>query len=73
MTDWLAALGRIGLAFSARLGRANLLMLAMLRGLPALVRRPRLLLEQLLSVGVLTVLIIAVSGVFVGMVLDSAQ
>jgi len=67
--DWLAALGRIGLEFSARLGRANLLALAMLRGLPELLRRPRLLLEQLLSVGVLTVLIIAVSGVFVGMVL----
>ncbi|HOP17041.1 MAG TPA: lipid asymmetry maintenance ABC transporter permease subunit MlaE [Gammaproteobacteria bacterium] len=69
MIDWLAALGRIGLEFSARLGRANLLALAMLRGLPELLRRPRLLLEQLLSVGVLTVLIIAVSGVFVGMVL----
>ena len=48
MTDWLAALGRIGLAFSARLGRANLLMLAMLRGLQALVRRPRVVLEKLL-------------------------
>ena len=29
--EWLARLGRSGLAFSARLGRANLLMLAMLR------------------------------------------
>ena len=67
--DWLAALGRAGIAFAARLGRAHLLMLAMLAGLPALLRRPRLLLEQLWSVGVLTVLIIAVSGVFVGMVL----
>jgi phospholipid/cholesterol/gamma-HCH transport system permease protein len=65
----LAALGRSGLAFSARLGRANLLMLGMLGGLPAMLRRPRLLLEQLFAVGVLTVLIIAVSGIFVGMVL----
>ena len=65
----LAALGRSGLAFSARLGRASLLMVGMLGGLPAMLRRPRLLLEQLFSVGVLTVLIIAVSGVFVGMVL----
>jgi phospholipid/cholesterol/gamma-HCH transport system permease protein len=65
----LAALGRSGLAFAARLGRANLLMLAMLGGIPAMLRRPRLLLEQLFAVGVLTVLIIAVSGVFVGMVL----
>ena len=69
MTEWLAALGRRGLTFAERLGRANLLMLAMLRGLPRLIRRPRLLLEQLFSVGVLTVLIIAVSGIFVGMVL----
>ncbi len=67
--DWLASLGRSGLAFVAWLGRANLLLLAMLGGVGALLRRPRLLLEQLMSVGVLTVLIIAVSGVFVGMVL----
>lgn len=69
MIDWLAALGRSGLAVAARLGRSGLLMVAMLRGFPALLARPTLLLEQLFSVGVLTVLIIAVSGVFVGMVL----
>ena len=67
--DWLASLGRRGLAFAASLGRAHLLLLAMLRGVPATARRPRLLLEQMFSVGVLTVLIIAVSGIFVGMVL----
>jgi phospholipid/cholesterol/gamma-HCH transport system permease protein len=67
--EWLAALGRVGLSFTARLGRASLLLLAMLRGLPELFRRPRLLTEQLFSVGTLTVLIIAVSGIFVGMVL----
>jgi len=67
--EWLAGLGRVGLSFSARLGRAHLLLIAILRGMPQLLGRPRLLLEQLLSVGVLTVLIIAVSGVFVGMVL----
>lgn len=69
MMAWLASLGRTGLAFTAGLGRANLLMVAMLQGLPAMLRRPRLLLEQLFSVGVLTILIIAVSGIFVGMVL----
>ncbi len=67
--EWLAGLGRVGLSFAARLGRAHLLLIAILRGTPELLGRPRLLLEQLLSVGVLTVLIIAVSGVFVGMVL----
>ena len=69
MGDWLAALGRIGLAWFAGVGRAHLLFLAMLRGLTGMLWRPRLLLEQLFSVGVLTVVIIAISGVFVGMVL----
>jgi phospholipid/cholesterol/gamma-HCH transport system permease protein len=69
MMEWLALLGRSGLSTAARLGRAGMLMLSMLRGLPALLARPTLLLEQLWSVGVLTVLIIAVSGIFVGMVL----
>ena len=69
MIDWLASLGRVGLTSAARLGRANLLMFEMWGGIPAMLRRPRLLLEQLYSVGVLTILIIAVSGTFVGMVL----
>ena len=69
MIEWLARLGRSGLSTAARLGRAGMLMVAMLRGLPGLVARPTLLLEQLWSVGVLTVLIVAVSGIFVGMVL----
>ena len=69
MIEWLARLGQVGLGATERLGRANLLLLDMLRGLSELLRRPGLLLEQLHSVGVLTVLIISVSGVFVGMVL----
>lgn len=69
MTNWLAQLGRTGLTALERLGRASLLLLAMLRGSGELVRKPRLLLEQLYAVGVLTLLIIAVSGLFVGMVL----
>jgi phospholipid/cholesterol/gamma-HCH transport system permease protein len=69
VSDWLASLGRTGLGVMERLGRGHLLLWGMLWGFVELVRRPRLLLEQLHSVGVLTVLIIAVSGVFVGMVL----
>ena len=69
MIDWLALLGRRGIGATERLGRAHLLLLGMLGGVSGLLRRPRLLIEQLFSVGVLTVLIIAVSGVFVGMVL----
>ncbi len=69
MLEWLAGLGRVGIAAVERLGRGHLLLLSILSGLVPLARRPRLLLAQLHSVGVLSVLIIAVSGVFVGMVL----
>ncbi len=69
LTDALARLGRSGIGAIAGIGRAHLLLVAVLGGLPALVTRPRLLLAQIYNVGVLSVLIIAVSGLFVGMVL----
>ena len=69
MTDWLASLGRFGLGFFERLGRAHLFLLQVLAALPSVLPRPRLLLAQLWSVGVLSMLIIIVSGTFVGMVL----
>jgi phospholipid/cholesterol/gamma-HCH transport system permease protein len=69
LLEWLASLGRAGIAAVERLGRGHLLLLAIVSGLVPLARRPRLLLAQLHSVGVLSVLIVAVSGVFVGMVL----
>ncbi len=66
----LARLGRSGLAALAGIGRANLLFAAIVAGLPELLLKPRLLIAQLYSIGVLlSVLIIAVSGFFVGMVL----
>jgi len=69
MTEFLANLGRTGMTSIERLGRGHLLLLGMLAGLNEILRRPRLLIEQIFSVGVLTILIIAVSGIFVGMVL----
>ncbi|MEW6647743.1 MAG: lipid asymmetry maintenance ABC transporter permease subunit MlaE [Pseudomonadota bacterium] len=69
MLDWLAQLGRHGLSFFERLGRGHLLLLALLRGVPGLVLRPLLVVQQVYSIGVLSLLIIVVSGVFVGMVL----
>lgn len=69
MIQLLARLGGWGLNAAQRLGRAHLLLLSMLRGFGDMVLRPRLLVEQVYSVGVLTVLIIAVAGLFVGMVL----
>jgi phospholipid/cholesterol/gamma-HCH transport system permease protein len=69
VTELLARLGRIGIQSIQNLGRASMLLLMILRGISEILRRPRLLTEQLFSVGVLTLLIICVSGLFVGMVL----
>lgn len=51
------------------LGRAARFLLATLGGGVSVLRRPRLVTRQVYAVGVLTVLIIVVSGLFVGMVL----
>jgi len=69
MLDSLARLGRVGIGILERLGRGHLLLLAIFTGLPDLLPRLGLLLRQIYSVGVLSVLIISVSGLFVGMVL----
>ncbi len=69
MVDTLRMLGRTGLDFFQRLGRAHLLLLAILGGVPLLALRFSLVIRQLHSVGVLSLLIILVSGLFVGMVL----
>ena len=69
MIDALAGLGRSGLAAVASVGRAHLLLLGILGGTGSLFARPRLLIAQMFSIGVLSLLIIVVSGLFVGMVL----
>lgn len=69
MLELLAGLGRIGLAALERLGRGHLLLLAILGGLPSLMLRLRLLVQQIYMIGVLSVVIVTVSGMFVGMVL----
>jgi len=69
MLEWLQQLGRSGLGFFERLGRGHLLLLSILAGLPGLLLRPRLIIQQVFAIGVLSLLIIVVSGVFVGMVL----
>ena len=53
----------------AGLGRSTLFLLRVLAGLPSLVLRPSLVIQQLYAVGVLSLIIIVVSGTFVGMVL----
>ena len=67
--EGLAQLGRGVLGALERLGRAHLLLWAILLGAGELVRHPRLLWEQIFNVGVLSLLIVGVSGLFVGMVL----
>ena len=69
MFNWIRQLGRGGFQFFEKLGRGFLFLLKTLVGIPSVLRRPHLLIAQLLSVGVLSFLIISVSGLFVGMVL----
>ena len=69
MITWLQQLGRSGLDAFERLGRASLLILYILGGVPSVLPRLRLLVQQLFAVGVLSIIIILVSGLFVGMVL----
>ncbi len=69
MIGWLQLLGRWSLGRVARLGRGHLFLVRTLASLPHLVLRPRLVIRELFSVGVLSLLIIVVSGGFVGFVL----
>ena len=69
MTAWLTGIGSFVLDKLTRLGRANLFLLRLLGSLRFLFRRPGLLTKQLYAVGVLSLPIILVSGLFVGMVL----
>ena len=68
MLEKIQALGRIGLGFGADLGRSGLFLFH------TLVRRPQfgksfpLLVEQLFSIGVLSLVIIVLSSLFIGMV-----
>jgi phospholipid/cholesterol/gamma-HCH transport system permease protein len=69
MLDTFQKLGHVTLKSLCKLGRANFFLVHILVGLGDLVRRPQLLIGQLYSVGVLSILLITVSGLFVGMVL----
>ncbi len=51
------------------LGRAALFLLTILAAIPAALMRPRLIIQQLYSVGNLSLIIIIISGSFIGMVL----
>ena len=69
MIGVLRKLGRWGLRSFERLGRGHIFFLHVLTGTPALIPRYRLVVAQMWAIGVLSLLIIIVSGTFVGMVL----
>jgi phospholipid/cholesterol/gamma-HCH transport system permease protein len=69
IVERLQQLGHSGLSVFQRVGRGSLLLLQILSGLHSLLPRLLLVAQQIYSVGVLSLLIILVSGLFVGMVL----
>jgi phospholipid/cholesterol/gamma-HCH transport system permease protein len=62
-------LGKSTRSSFTKLGRGAFFLLQTLMGIVEILPRPRLLLKQMYSVGVLSCLIISISGLFVGMVL----
>ncbi|MBD3609579.1 MAG: lipid asymmetry maintenance ABC transporter permease subunit MlaE [Gammaproteobacteria bacterium] len=69
MMNVIRILGRKSLHSFGRLGRGFIFLLQILTGIPQLFKRPRLIVQQLYSVGVMSMTIIVVSGLFTGMVL----
>ena len=69
MLDALQRLGATSITVLERLGRGHLFLLHVLTGIPGLITRMKLVVQQIYSVGVLSLLIISVAGLFVGMVL----
>jgi phospholipid/cholesterol/gamma-HCH transport system permease protein len=69
MLEQIQRLGRWGINFFERTGRSSIFLVNVLTGIPPLLLRFGLVVQQTYSVGVLSLLIIIVSGLFVGMVL----
>ncbi|MGB5278573.1 MAG: lipid asymmetry maintenance ABC transporter permease subunit MlaE [Gammaproteobacteria bacterium] len=69
MLDKLQWLGHTILSSVQRLGRGHVFLLQVLPAMQGMLFRPGLLIRQMYSVGVLTLLIIVVAGLFVGMVM----
>jgi len=69
MIDFIIKIGRSGLDYSAAFGRSGLFFLHSFFGLALSLKGLKLLIHQLYKVGVLSLVIIVVSGLFIGMVL----
>ncbi|MCD6056091.1 MAG: mlaE [Gammaproteobacteria bacterium] len=70
MTTWLQQLGHSGIETCQKLGRSFLFLLHVLIRPPRLFKTFPLLIRELYSVGVLSLVIIIVSGIFIGMVVS---
>ena len=69
MIDFLVQYGRKGIDFWASLGRSGIFLIRAIFGLSLSLKGLRFLVKQLYHVGVLSLVIIVVSGLFIGMVL----
>lgn len=69
LLDKLQSLGNNSLSSVQRLGRGHVFLLQVLPAMQGMLFRPSLLIRQMYSVGVQTLLIIVVAGLFVGMVI----
>jgi len=69
MIDWLQMVGHGGIVFLERIGRGTMFFVRVLIGVPGLLLHWSLISAQIYSVGVLSLVIIVVSGLNVGMVL----
>ena len=67
--DKLQSLGHSSMTTLQRLGRGHVFLMQVLPAMEGMLFRPGLLIRQMYSVGVLTLLIIVVAGLFVGMVM----
>ncbi len=67
--NYLQHLGHSTLKSLAKLGRASLFFYTIITALPYVLMRPKLLIKQMFSVGVLSFWLIIISGLFVGMVI----
>ncbi len=69
MLNWISVIGQSVINFTCWLGGLTLILFHMLSGIGLVFTRPVLLLKQIYFIGFLSLLIIALSGFFVGMVL----
>ena len=69
VTATLQSIGTWALGLFESIGRASIFFAKIIAAIPYTLTRPRLIIKEIYSVGVLSLIIIVVSGLFVGMVL----